>query len=93
MTAPIIFPTAIEHAQPELTCGHERHGRTPPKADWWIDQHGCLEDFLCDPCLTYIEKVFNERLEIPPVVGWVPCDHCGDWFDTFAEMCPKRAAL
>ncbi|WP_280474791.1 hypothetical protein [Nocardia asiatica] len=61
-----------------------RHGDERPRADYWLDKHGCCEYLMCAQCLVWYRHVYD---------GWVVqglvlhCNDCGKDFPTFDAVC------
>lgn len=69
MTAPAIEIQTVEDIDLTPVCGDERHGESRPRADWWVDIHGCTDIFQCAPCHA------GDMAEIKSW-EWVRCTHC-----------------
>lgn len=70
MTAPAIEATSIEQLDHEPQCQCSGHQGTPPRADYYIDQHGCDDYLFCAACLA------EERARLAQL-AILHCDVCG----------------
>lgn len=92
MTAPAISVETVEDIDLTPVCGHaDNHAdENRPRADYWLDQHGCVEDFACSPCFVDAVRRFAVILAHH---GDVRCDTCGRLFTQFTDMCTRVVPL
>lgn len=87
MTSTEIAPASIEHLDLRPVCSSKDHGANPPRADYWVDFHGCEDHFACTPCLNFQRAWFD----MPPVGA--ECGICGQYFTTFEAAHTKVRPL
>lgn len=74
---------SIEHLDHQVNCSHASHKADPPPAAYYFDQHGCVDGFLCDPCLASCERLFARYIEM---AGAVECPYCRDAFTSMSVL-------
>ncbi|RBO87549.1 hypothetical protein [Nocardia puris] len=77
MTAVRRDANSIEHLDHDPACESGDHDPDVPRADYWIDSHGCHQAFWCAACVENGREGFRRHESMM-------CRKCGRVFKRFA---------
>ncbi len=67
---------------PKPRCTAKFHTGYRPPAEFWVDQHGCIEQLVCHGCYTWLVDRWNEWIDS---VDRLNCPRCHKKFGVFSE--------
>ncbi len=82
---------SIEHLDHEVSCDSIFHGDGPrPRADFWVDVHGCAENLFCAACNVEEKRVVDEGVQNGKELC---CMHCFKPIWTYSDCYTKVVPL